>query len=123
MEVITPRCNQDTFKYSILLSPHYYDINCHPERTTKLKPLENKYDFTCTTYSTFEKNNPDISLTVIDKNNNTIHKSINNADKKVTILKSNDNIYAALKPLEALHVKFDKFFKKYTHKELSHCHD
>ena len=65
---INPLCDKkDTFKYSILISLHYYDINCHPERITKLKPYEDKYDFTNTTYTTFEQNNPSISLTVMMK--------------------------------------------------------
>ena len=47
MRIINPICNKkDKFKYSILTSLHYYDINSHPERLTKLKPFENKYDFT-----------------------------------------------------------------------------
>ena len=83
MRKINPICNKkDTFKYSILISLHYYDINCHPERLTKLKSFENKYDFTNCTYATFEENNPTISLAIIDEDNNTIHKSINYIDKK-----------------------------------------
>ena len=83
MRKIKPLCNKrDIFKYSMLMSLNYYEINCHPERITKLKPFENKYNFTNKTFETFEKNNPFISLTVYDENNNTIHKSINNTDKK-----------------------------------------
>ena len=73
MRIINQKCNKDTFRYSILISLHFYDINCHPERLTKLKPFENNYNFSSTEYSTFEKSNPSISLTVIDRNNNTIH--------------------------------------------------
>ena len=37
MRKINPICNKkDTFKYSILISLHYYDINYHPEKLTKL---------------------------------------------------------------------------------------
>ena len=68
MRKINPICNKkDTFKYSILISLRYYDINCHPERLTKLKPFENKYDFTNCAYTTFEENNPSISATIIEE--------------------------------------------------------
>ena len=53
----------DSFKYSILISLHYYDISFHPERISKLKPLENKYNFKNITPNEFERNNPNISLT------------------------------------------------------------
>ena len=110
MRKINPLCDKkDTFKYSILRSIHYYDINCHPERITKLKPYEDKYDFTNTTYTTFEQNNPSISLTVYDENNNTVHKSINITDKKATIVKLKDNTHASIKPLTPNHTKFDNF--------------
>ena len=117
MRKINPICNKkDTFKYSILISLHYYDINCHPERLTKLKPFENKYDFTNYAYTTFEENNPAISLTIIDEDNNTLYKSLNYRDKKALIVKLKDNTYASLKPITPLHNKFDKMFKKYSHK-------
>ena len=120
MRKINPLCDKkDTFKYSILISLHYYDINCHPERITKLKPYEDKYDFTNTTYTTFEQNNPSISLTVYDENNNAVHKSINSTDKKATIVKSKDNTPASIKPLTPNQTKFDNFLKKYTHKEIT----
>ena len=38
----TNSSNEDSFKYAILFSLHYYDISHHPDRITKLKPLENK---------------------------------------------------------------------------------
>ena len=53
----------DSFKYSILISLHYYDISFHPERISKLKPFENKYNFKNITPNEFERNNPNISLT------------------------------------------------------------
>ena len=40
--ISTNSSNENTFKYSILCSIHYYDINHHPERITKLKSFENK---------------------------------------------------------------------------------
>ena len=37
MRIINPICDKrDTFKYSIVISLHYYDIICHPEKITKL---------------------------------------------------------------------------------------
>ena len=59
----------DSLKYSILISLHYYDISYHPERMSKLKPFENKYNFTDTNRNEFEINNPNISLTVFDEKN------------------------------------------------------
>ena len=32
--------NIDSFKYSLLILLHYYDISHHPERISKLKPFE-----------------------------------------------------------------------------------
>ena len=120
MRKINPIYNKkDTFKYSILISLHQYDINYHPERLTKLKSFENKYDFTTCIYATFEENYPTISLTLIDEDNNTIHKSINYTDKKALIVKLKDNTYASLKPITPLHNKFDNMFKKYSHKVLT----
>ena len=52
--------NIDSFKYSILISLHYYDIYYHPERISKLKPFENKYNFTHSTPNEFEINNLNI---------------------------------------------------------------
>ena len=59
----------DSLNYSILISLHYYDISYHPERMSKLKPFENKYNFTDTNRNEFEINNPNISLTVFDEKN------------------------------------------------------
>ena len=88
MRKIRPKSsNIDSFKYSVLISLHYYDISYHPERISKLKQFENKYNFTHSTPDEFEINNPNISLTVFDENNN------------ITYLPKN-NRYAAIKPLK-----------------------
>ena len=63
----------DSLKYSILISLHYYNISYHPERISKLKPFENKYNFTDTNRNEFEINNPNISLTVSDEKNHIKH--------------------------------------------------
>ena len=84
MRKIRPRSfDIDSFKYSILISLHYYDISFHPERISKLKPFENEYNFNSTTPDDFEMNNPNISLTVFDENDNITylpkHNDINKA--------------------------------------------
>ena len=81
--------NNDSFKYSILLSLHYYDISYDPERISKLKKYEDKYTFTSNNPNEFELNNPNISLTIVDENNNIIHHPINNTSSKVKIVKTN----------------------------------
>ena len=63
--IIPKSSNIHTFKCSILISLHYYGISFHPERTSKLKPFENKYNFIHITPNEFEINNPNISLTVL----------------------------------------------------------
>ena len=65
----------DSFKYSILISLHYYDISFHPERMSKLKPFEKQCNFIHITPAEFETNNTDISLTIFDEvNKNISHK-------------------------------------------------
>ena len=46
MRKINPQSSDaGSFKYSILISLHYYDISFHPERISKLKPFEKQYNF------------------------------------------------------------------------------
>ena len=79
MRKINPRSSDiDSFKYSILISLHYYDISFHPERISKLKPFENKYNFIHITPNEFEINNPNIWLTVLDENNKILYTPKNN---------------------------------------------
>ena len=41
MKSINPKCtNEESFKYSIRISLHYYDLNSHKERTNQLKGLK-----------------------------------------------------------------------------------
>ena len=76
MRKINPKCfDKDSFKYSILISLHYYGINYHPERISKLNPFENKYNFNHNTFKEFEINNPNVSLTIFDENNNVSYMS------------------------------------------------
>ena len=79
MRKINPKSSDiDSFKYSILISLHYYDISFHPERISKLKPFENKYNFIHITPNEFEINNPNIWLTVFDENNKILYTPKNN---------------------------------------------
>ena len=70
MRKINPQSSDiDSFKYSILILLHYYYIAFHPERISKLKPHENKYNFSNIASTEFETKNPNISLTIFDENN------------------------------------------------------
>ena len=68
MKKINPKSSDiDSLKYSILILLHYYDISLHPERISKLKLSENKYNFKYIPPNEFEVNNPNISLAVFDE--------------------------------------------------------
>ena len=83
MRKINPRSSDiDSFKYSILTSLHYYDISFHPERISKLKPFENKYNFIHITPNKLEINNSNILLTVFDENNKILYTPKNNGVNK-----------------------------------------
>ena len=102
----------DSFKYSILISLHYFDISFHPERISKLQPFENKYNFIQTTPTELEINYPNISLTIFDENNNKIYMTKNNSDKKAQRVQFENNRCAALKPVKNKFIKLDKILKK-----------
>ena len=88
MRKINPKSsNIDSFKYSILISLHYYDISYRPERISKLKPFENKYNFTHSTPNEFEISYSNISLTVFDENDNIVYMTKNNSNNKAQMLK------------------------------------
>ena len=69
-KINTRSSNMDSFKYSILTSLHYYFLSSR--KNIKTKTIENKYNFSHITPNEFEINNPNISLTVFDENNNII---------------------------------------------------
>ena len=117
-QINTNSSNEDTFKYSILLSLHYYHIKHNPERTTKLDKYAHQYNFENNTPKEFELNNPNISLTIIDENNNTIYESINNSNNKAKILKINNNRYAGIKPIKDKYIKLKELLRSFTHEEL-----
>ena len=108
MREINPRLSDiDSFKYSILLSLHYYDISFHPERISKLKPFENKHNFIHITLNEFEINNPNTSLTLFDENNKGLYTPKNNGANKAQIVKLKNNRYATIKPLKNKFIKLD----------------
>ena len=58
MRKINPKSSDiDSFKYSISILLHYYDISFHPERISKLKTFENHYNCIQITPTVFETNN------------------------------------------------------------------
>ena len=118
MRRISPKSSDiDSFKYSISISLHYYDISYHPERISKLRVFENKYNFNNITPNDFEINNPNISLTVFDENNNITYLPKSNSNNKAQIVKLKDK-YAAVKPLKNKFIKLDKLLESFLHLEL-----
>ena len=120
MRKINPRSSsEDSFKYSILISLHYYDIYFHPERISKLKPFENKYNFTVISPNEFETNNSNISLTIFGENKNEIYTTKNNSNTKAQIIKlENNDRYAALNTLKNKFIKLDEILRSFSEKEL-----
>ena len=106
MRKLNPKSSDEySFKYSILISLHYY-ITFHPERVSRLRVFENKYNFNHITLNEFEINNPNISLTVFDENNNIVYTSSNNnSTNKAQIVKLKDNRYAVVKLLKNKFIK------------------
>ena len=108
----------DSFKYSVLISLHYYNTSFHPERISKLQPFENKYNFVNTTPDEFEINNPNISLTIFNENSKKVHITKNNCANKAQIVQLKDNRYAALKPVRSKFIKLDRILTSFSHEEL-----
>ena len=118
MRTINPRCmNDDSFKYSIIISLHYYDLNTHKERINQLNKYINNYNFKSNNYNDFEINNPNISLTVYNDLNEIIYNPKNKSNNKAYIIKIN-NKYHALKPDIDKFVQLKQLLKQFTHKEL-----
>ena len=96
---INPKCtNEDSFKYSIFISLHYYELNTHKGRINQWNEYLSKYNFHSNNYDTFEKDNPNISLNEYDESKNLLHKTKNNSNNKAHIIKVNTFKYHALKP-------------------------
>ena len=62
-----------------------------------------------------EINNPNISLTVFDKNNNIIYLPKNNSTNKDQIVKLKDNRYVVIKPLKNKFIKLNKILESFSH--------
>ena len=119
MRKINPKSSDiDSFKYSILISLHYYDISFHPERISKLNQYENEHNFIHITPTEFETNNSNISLTIFDENNNKNYTTKNDSTNKACIIQSKNNRYAALKPFKNKFMRLEKMLKPFSHKEL-----
>ena len=120
MRKINPQSSsEDSFKYSILISLHYYDIYFHPERISQLKQFENNYNFTEISPNEFETTNPNISLTILDESKNKIYVTkIDSANKAQIVKWENNDRYAALKPLKNKFVKLDEILGSFSQKEL-----
>ena len=120
MRKLNPQSSsEDSFKYSILISLHYYDIYFHPERISQLKQFENNYNFTEISPNEFETTNPNISLTILDESKNKIYVTkIDSANKAQIVKWENNDRCAALKPLKNKFVKLDEILGSFSQKEL-----
>ena len=119
MRTINPRCtDNDSFKYSIIISLHYYDLNTHKERINQLNKYINNYNFKSNNPCDFEINNPNISLTIYNNLNEIIYSTKNKSNNKAYIIKIN-NRYHALKPNIDKFVQLKQLLKQFTHKELT----
>ena len=119
MRKINPKSSdQDSFKYSILISLHHYDVTFHPERVSELKLFENKYNFHHINPNEFEINNANVSITVFDENDKILYMPNNNSINKARIVKLKDGRYVAMKPLKNRIVKLNKILETFSHIEL-----
>ena len=119
MRKINPKSNNiDSFKCSILISLHYYDISYHREKPSKLNVYANNYNFSDNNPTDFERNNPNISLNIFSEDNKLIYRSNNDCFKKAYIVKTNENRYAAIKPSPNDFIKAKQLIKKLSHSQL-----
>ena len=119
MKTINPKCtSNDSFKYSILISLHYYDLCNHKERTNQLNKYINNYNFKSNNPCGFENNNPYISLTVCGEYGELLYKSLNKSNNKAYVTKIN-NRYDALKSDKDKFAQLKQLLKQFKHKELT----
>ena len=119
MRTINPKCtDNDSFKYSILITLYYYDLNVHKETTNQLNKYINNYNFKSNNPSDFEKSNLNISLTIYDEHNEILYEPINKSNNKAYIIKIS-NRYHTLKPDIEKFMQFKQLQKQFTHKELT----
>ena len=120
MKAINPKCSiDDSFKYSIVISLHYYELNVHKERINRLNKYINNYKFNSNNYDIFENNNPSIPLSVYDEYGTLLHKSLNNSNEKVYRVKVNNHRYHEVKPNKDKYKQIEDLLKQFTHKELT----
>ena len=110
--------DEDSFRYAILYSLHYYDISHNPQRISKLIPFQNKYNFSHNTPKEFETDNPNISVTVFNEDKKIIYSPNNFTPNKASIVRTNDNRYAAIKPLKDNFIKLKELLQSFAHSEL-----
>ena len=119
MKTINPKCtDNDSFKYSILISLHYYDLNTHKDRINKLNKYINNYNFKSNNPCSFEINNPNVSLTIYNDLNKIIYNSNNKSNNKAYLIKIN-NRYYALNSNKNKFIQLNYLLKQFTHKELT----
>ena len=100
-------------------SLHYHDLKGHKERINQWKKCADIYVFNSNDYNTFGKDNPNISLSVIDENNNLIYASANNSLITANILKANENRrHLALKPEKDKVLLLKELLKQFTQKDI-----
>ena len=109
---------EDSFKYAILYSPHYYDVSHHIERMSKLKQFENNYNFSHSIPRELEIDYPNISLTVFNEDEDIIYSSNNFNLNKVNIVKMNDNECAAITPLKDHFIRSKELLQTFSQSEL-----
>ena len=115
MGIVNPNSTDiDSFKYSILISLHYYDIPNNPQRISNLNKYESQYNFPCTEPIRLEGIKPNISLNIYNTQNEQINTSINNSQNKANIIYIN-NTYATIKPHRN---KLNELLKSFNHTEL-----
>ena len=93
-------------------------MSFHPERISKLKPFENKYNFNHITPNEIEIYNPNTSLTIFDENNKILYTPKNSGANKAQIVKLKIDRYAAIKPLKSIFIKLGKILASFSHIEL-----
>ena len=103
MHLININCaDSESFKYSILLYSHYYNIKNNNARVAQLNNNLNPYAHVKFNNNSdilqFEKDNPLIDVFIIDINGDPIFLTRNNTNIKVTIVKLNDYRYSLFKP-------------------------
>ena len=120
MKIINPKCtNEDSFKYSILISLQYYELNIHKMSINQLNKYTNNHNFESNNYDNFENNNPYISLSVYDENVKLLYKSWNNTNNEASTVKINNHWYHALKRNKNIYKQLNDLLKQFTHKELT----